>query len=417
MPSETTTAGFTPSERTMGTSSDDTDDKKLDDLDDLLDAGGLDDVDEDLDTEIPKLVTQLLDDAVQLGASAIHLEPTGDGTLRARLRVGAALREGPAIPRGLERGVVARLKILAQLDITERRIPQWGEFSTQSQAGPTVAWRVVTLPGAPDERITVHLSPVDTSPPQLGEILAGDALEETRAALDAGRGLVLVAGPRWSGGDRLLEACLREAARPDRAVVSIAETHRTVIPEVHQVVVRPVDGLDTAIALRAAVRSAVDVIHVHSLHDDETLQWAVNGSLSGSLVLASIPTADIEGAVLRLLEAPVAPGLVAEALSLVVGVRQIRRLCPSCKKNADGGFIAAGCDECGMTGYQGTVPVHHVLGMNGAIRTAVRSADPDATVTAIHAAAGTLRDAALWIAESGEISVADALRETPDPDR
>jgi general secretion pathway protein E len=402
----------------MGTSPDDTDDKKLDDLDSILDADDLDDVDEVIEDEIPKLVTQLLEEAVRVGASAIHLEPTGGGTIRARLRVGPALREGPAIPRGLERGVVGRLKVLGRLDITERRLPQWGEFTSNLETGPTVALRVVTLPGSPDERITVHVSPLDTSPPRLDETVAGDGLEEIRAALDVGRGVVLVAGLRWSGADRLLEACVRETAQPDRAVVSIAETFRAAIPNVHQVVVRPEGGMDTVIALRAAVRSAVDVIHVHSLHDPEALRWGVNAGLQGSLLLASIPTGDVEDAVFRLLEAPIAPALVVEAVSLIIGVRQIRRLCPRCRKrNADGGFIATGCDECGRTGYAGTVPVYHVMRMDGAIRRAVRSADPDTIVTAIRAAAGTLRDAGLRVAGSGEISVVDALRETPDPAR
>lgn len=400
----------------MGTSSHETGDQKPDDLDDLLESNG-DDLEDGRDSEVPQFVTQLLEEAVRVGASALHLEPMEDGTLKARLRVGTTLREGPAIPRGLERGVMARLKVLGQMDLTERRVPQWGEFTAQTEAGPTVTWRVVTLPGMPDERITVHVLPVDGSAPLLDEIIDSQGLKQIRAALDAARGLVLVAGPRWSGGEQLLEACLREAARPDRAAVSITETTRAVIPDVHQVVVRPVDGMDTAVALRAAVRSAVDVIYVHSLHDRETLLWGVNGGLAGSLVLAAIPTPDLESAVLQLLEAPIAPGLVAEALSLVIGVRHIRRLCPSCRTNAAGGFIADGCDECGMTGYQGTVPIIHVLPVDGGIRRAMRSGDRDAMVAAIRRAAGTLREKALTVADSGEISAADALRETPDPDR
>lgn len=390
----------------------------MDDLDDLLDPDDLANLDDVGESEVPKAVTHLLEEAARAGASAIHLEPTSDGALRVRLRVGTTLREGPVIPRGLERGVIVRLKVLGQMDVAERRVPQWGEFTSDVEAGQTVAWRVVTLPGDPEERITVHVTPVDAAPPQLDHIVGDEGLAEVRAALDQGRGLVLVAGPRWSGADRFLDACLLEAAQPDRAAVSIGQALRAAMPNVHQVVVHPDAGMDTPLALRAAVRSAVDVIQVHSLEDADAVVWAVNGALNGSLVLGSIPMADAEGAVLRLLETPIAHGLVAEALSLVIGVRHIRRLCPSCRRQAgDGGYTATGCDECGTTGYLGTVPVSHTVGMDRTIRQAVRSGEPEAVVTAIRTAAGTFREAALRAADAGEISMTDALRETPDPDR
>lgn len=390
----------------MNTSSDDTEE---------LPRGQIDDGHEG---PTPKLVTSLLTEALKVSATAVHLDPGDDGSWRVRLRIGPDLQDGQTvIPRGSGRGVIGRLKVIAGMDIAERKLPQEGTFTTEFETGNRVEWRLTTVPGRLDEKLTVRPVPLDTSAPRLDELVTGDGdMERIRTVLETGQGLMLIAGPRWSGREQLLDACVRELVRPERGIVSIEESPRAAIAGVHQVVVRPDIGMDTAAALRASVRSDVDTIRVHSLHHVETLSLALDAALDGCLVLATIPTTDAESAVMRLLEASIPPALVADGVPLVIGMRQIRRRCPDCRQSAgDAAFSSTGCETCGESGYRGHVAVYQVAPIDDTVAVAIRSGDRGAIIAAMQTTSGTLRDAALRLADAGEISTTDAIRETPDP--
>lgn len=373
---------------------------------------------DDGESPVLRLVERLLDELGRSRASALHLEPEADGSLRVRLRVDGTLRPGPTerVPRQLAPGTLARLKILAQLDIAERRLPQSGCLALEDGR----RFAVMTLPTPGREMLVVRALEPASAPRDLAGLgLEAPALAAIEAALDRARGLILIAGPARSGRSTLLRSSLARAARPDRCVVSIAADGG---PLAGVVDVRPNGsiGLTTAAAFRGALRCQPDVIGASDLADAETVHVAVSTAGTGPLVLGTIHTPDAPATVIRCLDMGIEPWLFADALSLVVALRLLRRLCDDCKTGAPAPrevaaariFRSNGCAACAGTGFRGLLPVAEVLAPDAALRAAIGGGAADLGTALSRAAEPGLRQAALDRVAGGATSLEEALRMT-----
>jgi type IV pilus assembly protein PilB len=384
-------------------------------------------------------VALLLEETVRTGASALHLEPDAEGGLRVRLRLDGVLHDAPEpkVPASAAAGYLNRLKILANLDISERRLPQTGGLIAVPAATGAVRFGVETLPGPSREMLVLRrLDP----PPALRRLdglgLLHADLERLRGALGGAPGVVLVAGPRRSGKRTLLEACLAELASPERCLISIGTAPRE-IPGVVAVPARSEIGLDRSAAFREASRKSPDVVALDDLRGHEATALAFESALAGMRVLAGAYGAGSAAqAVERLLEVGLERFVVARGLALVVATRLLRRLCPSCKatepapdrvtlerlaprlvarrafRDWSSSSRAVGCAACARTGYRGLVPVLEAVAFDERLRSML-AADAPSAVAAIGERTTSLREAALLRAYEGVTTVAEALAATP----
>ncbi|MDP9397573.1 MAG: Flp pilus assembly complex ATPase component TadA [Actinomycetota bacterium] len=361
-------------------------DSDLDDISHALGAGAQ--AEEDLskvkevveDAPIVKYVSLLITQAVQDRASDIHLEPT-ERDLRVRFRIDGVLHEVMRSPKSIQSGVVSRLKILADINIAERRIPQDGRLSVTAHGRP-VDLRVATLPTVWGEKVVMRILDNSSGTLDLAEL----GFAETNYARYAESvakpyGLILVTGPTGSGKSTTLYATLNLVSRTEVNVITVEDPVEYRLPGVNQVQVNPKAGLTFASALRLILRSDPDVVLIGEIRDHETAQIAVEAALTGHLVLATLHTNDAPSAVIRLTEMGIEPFLVGSALDCVLAQRLARRLCAKCKEKytptpeilrqahfpwQDGDplpplFHAVGCSLCAKTGYKGRLALHEVM--------------------------------------------------------
>lgn len=344
----------------------------------------------DTTTDAPavRLVQSVLQQAVDCGASDVHVEPV-EGALRVRLRVDGRLREIGRHPTALAPAVASRLKILARLDIAERRLPQDGRLTFAGRSGP-VDVRVSALPTVHGESLVLRLlRPLDDRLGLTGLGLHDSALTQLRNALAAAHGMVLVSGPTGSGKTTTLYAALREIDAVERNVVTAEDPVEARLAGVNQVQINEEIGLGFATALRSFLRQDPDVILVGEIRDAVTAEIAVRAALTGHVVLSTVHANDAASTVTRLVEMGVAPFLVAAALRLVVAQRLVRRRCREC-----GG---AGCAACGGSGFRGRIGLFETLAVDEGMRERI----------ARGAGASELREAARC---QGAASLADAAR-------
>src|SRR5215217_6944752 len=361
------------------------------DLDDLTSALDVRAEAEDLskvkeiveDAPIVKFVNLLITQAIQDRASDIHLEPT-DSDLRVRFRIDGVLHEVMRSPRAIQSGVISRLKIMADIDIAERRVPQDGRLSVTAN-GRKVDLRVATLPTVWGEKVVMRVLDNSTASLDLGDLGFSDGnYERFSRSFTKPYGMILVTGPTGSGKSTTLYATLNIVSRPEVNVITVEDPVEYRLPGINQVQVNAKAGLTFAAALRSILRSDPDVVLLGEIRDGETAHIAIEAALTGHLVLSTLHTNDAPSAVVRLTEMGIEPFLVGSALDCVLAQRLARRLCPKCKEAytpspemlKDNAFPweegmdlpvlyrPIGCSACSKTGYKGRLALHEVMAVS-----------------------------------------------------
>ena len=339
---------------------------------------------DDKDAPIIKLVRSLIGQAIDQGASDIHFDPE-EREMRVHYRIDGVLYQTATIPRRMANGVVSRIKIMADLDISERRVPQDGRLALNVE-GRRVDLRVVTLPLVGGEAVVLRvldrgavIRELDALGMQPGE------QERFKQAIARHSGCVLVTGPTGSGKSTTLYAALSELNTGDRSVLTIEDPVESPLAGVKQMQIMPKAGVTFATGLRSMLRADPDVIMVGEIRDRETAQIAVEAALTGHLVLSTLHTRDAPGALTRLVDMGIPPFLVASALECVVAQRLTRTLCTTCKRESNlpesvldeygltGArvFESVGCVRCAQTGYRGRTGIYEVMAITPEIRAAL----------------------------------------------
>ena len=341
---------------------------------------------------VVRLVNQLLTDALRLHASDIHIEPARDH-LRVRYRVHGRLREAGAPPARLSAAVISRIKILAKLDIAERRLPQDGR-ARLTLLGRRIDLRVATAPSVHGESLVIRILDQSAQGGDFSDLGLDAAMEaKLKHALAAPHGMLLVTGPTGSGKTTTLYAALRHLNKASDKLMSIEDPVEYQIDGITQIQVKPEIELDFARVLRSVVRHDPDVIMVGETRDPETASIGVNAALTGHLLLTTLHTNSAAGAIARLLDMGVEPYLLASVLRGVLGQRLVGILCPSCRDRRPATaeqhafftmagmavpddlhlFHAAGCEACEGLGYVGRLGIFELLEVNEPIRELIRA--------------------------------------------
>jgi type IV pilus assembly protein PilB len=382
------------------------------------------------DQPVIKLVNQIVAQAVEQGASDIHMEPDGRD-LRVRFRVDGVLSETTSIPKRMASGVISRVKIMADLDISERRLPQDGRVGLTID-GHHVDLRVVTLPSVHGESVVMRILDKGSIVMDLDKLGMGtDDHKRFSKAFGQAYGAVLVTGPTGSGKSTTLYAALGVINTPEKNIITIEDPVEYQVGGITQVQVNPKAGLTFANGLRAMMRADPDVIMVGEIRDRETAQIAVESALTGHLVLSTLHTNDAPTAITRLVEMGIEPFLVASAIDCVVAQRLARTLCESCKKPVHlsaevlrdhgfavdediQGFEPAGCSRCGNSGYKGRLGLYEVMQVTDEIRRlAIERASADRlAAVAVSNGMRRLRDDGLEKVRAGRTSIAEVARVT-----
>ena len=348
------------------------------------------------DGPMVRLVNSIIFQAAEDGASDVHFEPQEDAVV-VRFRVDGVLRVAQRVPRKFLSGMVTRLKVLAKLDIAERRKPQDGRISLDATAaGRLLDVRVATLPTVEGESVTMRLLDKSRTPPTLEEL---GLTEEMRAQfhdiVSKPTGALFVTGPTGSGKSTSLYAALAELNRPEINVITVEDPVEYRLAGIEQVQINQRAGLTFSTALRSILRSDPDVVMVGEIRDVETAKISIESALTGHFVLSTMHTNDAPGTITRLNEMGVEPFLTASAISAVLAQRLARKLCTSCMEEYQPGEAdlraarvpehefdsylqhtlrrAAGCPRCSNTGYRGRVGIFQLLRMSDELESLVAS--------------------------------------------
>jgi general secretion pathway protein E len=351
------------------------------------------DVEDLLETEddapIIRMINALLTQAARDGASDIHIEAFEAHSL-VRFRVDGTLRDIVRPKRALHAALVSRIKIMAQLDIAEKRVPQDGRI-TLRVGGRAVDVRVSTLPTGHGERVVLRLLEKDLSRLNLEALGMSEA---TRRSFDQiihqPHGIVLVTGPTGSGKTTTLYAAIRRLDHATTNIMTVEDPIEYDLEGIGQTQVNPKIDMTFARALRAILRQDPDVVMVGEIRDLETAQIAVQASLTGHLVLATLHTNDAASAVTRLIDMGIEPFLLSSSLLGVLGQRLVRKLCPHCKKpDASGsGHAPVGCDRCTYTGYVGRTGIYEFLRVDDEMRLLIHNGTNDVDLRRVADRAG-----------------------------
>ncbi len=368
-----------------------------------------------------KLVNSTLYDALKAGASDIHLESTASG-LAVKYRVDGVLDHATTVG-GIELAehIISRLKVLAELDIAERRIPQDGSFRVEA-GGREIDLRVSIMPSIHGEDAVIRILDKRAMIEAYGsltlEALGFDApsLATLRTLAQEAYGMLLVTGPTGSGKTTTLYAALTEIHNGREKIITIEDPVEYQLPGILQIPVNEKKGLTFAKGLRSILRHDPDKIMVGEIRDRETAEIAVQSALTGHLVLATLHTNDAASAVTRLLDMGIEPFLLSSSLLGVMAQRLVRKLCPHCKKSDGVQWHAVGCERCGHTGYHGRVGVYELLETDERIRSQIHNQASEAEIreTAQKSGMKTMReDGERWLRE-GVTTQAELLRVTKD---
>src|SRR5438046_301123 len=383
------------------------------------------------DAPIVKLVNVLISQAVQDRASDIHIEPT-ERDVRVRYRIDGVLHEVMRSPKNIQSGLISRLKIMSDLNIAERRVPQDGRMSGVI-AGKAVDLRVATLPTVYGEKVVMRILDKSTALLDLRDLgFHGDALDRYETAYRKPYGTILVTGPTGSGKSTTLYATLNAVNDTAKNIITVEDPVEYRLAGINQVQVNVKAGLTFALALRTILRSDPDIVLLGEVRDKETATIAIEAALTGHLVLTTLHTNDAASTPTRLVEMGVEPFLVGSALDCIVAQRLARRLCTKCKEayvpeqselqmlgwDAESAdelptlHRAAGCGFCGRTGFHGRFAIHEVLLVSEEVERMIvdRAHTEDIKKVALAQGMTTLRQAGMAQALSGVTSVEEVLR-------
>ena len=375
-------------------------------VEDLLEAAN--------DAPIIRMLNALLTQAAKDGASDIHIEPY-ERNSSVRFRVDGTLREVVRPNRALHAALISRLKIMAELDIAEKRLPQDGRISLRI-GGRAIDVRVSTLPSAHGERAVLRLLDKGDSKFTLESLgMSGNVLSSFNKLVQQPHGIVLVTGPTGSGKTTTLYAALQTLETSTTNVLTVEDPIEYELAGIGQTQVNPKIDLDFAKALRAILRQDPDVIMIGEIRDFETAQIAIQASLTGHLVLATLHTNDAPSAVTRLTDMGVEPFLLSSSLLGVLAQRLVRKLCAHCKRvDTRGRYHPVGCAECSMTGYKGRTGVYEMMVADDKVRSLIhnRAAESQLFVAAEAAGLRSMREDGERLVEEGVTSAEEVMRVT-----
>jgi type IV pilus assembly protein PilB len=377
-----------------------------------------------------KLVNLVLMQAVKDRVSDIHIEPF-ERSLRLRYRIDGVLYDSTSPPKSLQAAITSRIKIMASLDIAERRLPQDGRFRIKL-SGRDVDLRISILPTIHGEKIVMRVLDKGNLAPSLDSLgMEPDDLQKFKNAIDAPHGMILMTGPTGSGKTSTLYAVLTQLNTPDLNIVTVEDPVEYQMMGVNQVQVKPDIGLTFADGLRSILRQDPDVVMVGEIRDSETADIAVKAALTGHLVLSTLHTNDAPGAVARMVDMGIEPFLVSSSLLLICAQRLLRKICPNCKEAFEVppdvtkrlGMTAAelkdqifyrgrGCQRCKETGFLGRLAILELLPITDALREQILI-DSSARVLkdlAVKEGMRTLTQAGLCKAKAGLTSLDEVLR-------
>ncbi|UAA39090.1 Flp pilus assembly complex ATPase component TadA [Paraneptunicella aestuarii] len=385
---------------------------------------------EEEDTTVAKLLQSIFEDAVQMNASDIHIEPD-ERALRIRQRVDGVLQESLINERNIANALVLRLKLMSGLDISEKRLPQDGRTNIRIK-GRSIDVRVSTMPVQYGESVVMRLLDQSAGLLTLEQTGMPDRLlHRFRLLLHRPHGLILVTGPTGSGKTTTLYGALSELNKPEKKIITVEDPVEYRLPRINQVQTNSKIGLNFSNVLRTTLRQDPDIIMVGEMRDHETVEIGLRGALTGHLVLSTLHTNDSISSAIRLLDMG-APGyLVASSLRAIVAQRLVRRVCDNCKieyfptadelfwlKNVEGKYPEAkfhkgmGCQSCHQTGYKGRIGVFELLEMTESMMNALKDSDTGAFSRAALSCPGfvPLAKSALEYAKLGVTTVEEVLK-------
>ena len=379
----------------------------------------------DQDSPVVRLVNQLLSNAVTQKASDIHIDPQ-ETKVVVRYRVDGVLRTEKVLPKTMQNVMTARIKIMANLDITEHRIPQDGRIKVNLDFYP-IDLRVSSLPTVYGEKIVMRILDLGSSLNDLQKLGFNKVnMQRFQNMIDQPNGIVLITGPTGSGKSSTLYAALNQLNSEEVNIITIEDPVEYQLEGINQIQVNTNVGMTFAAGLRSILRQDPNIIMVGEIRDKETAEVAVRASLTGHLVLSTIHTNDSLGTVTRLMDMGVEPFLVASSLSGVVAQRLVRRVCRDCgtkqeptKREAeifakrglkiDTVIRGAGCASCNMTGYKGRLALHEVLVMNEDMRRVIMNGESFSRLREL-----AIRHKMIFLLDDGLLKVKQGLTTTEE---
>ncbi|WP_424766786.1 GspE/PulE family protein [Paenibacillus sp. sgz302251] len=400
----------------------------------LVDLSNTDEISEteimDEDSPVVRLVNQMIQQAVQLRASDIHVDP-GEMNVSIRYRIDGLLRTERTVPKQMQGFITARLKIMAKLNIAERRLPQDGRIKMKVDF-KAVDIRVSSLPTIHGEKIVLRVLDLSTGVKAIDQLgFSRHNLQLFKDMIDKPYGILLITGPTGSGKTTTLYSGLQHLNQEDSNIITIEDPVEYQLEGINQVHVNPNIGLSFAAGLRSILRQDPNVVMVGEIRDTETAEIAIRASLTGHLVLSTLHTNDSVSTITRFRDMGIEPYLIASSLLGVVAQRLVRRICPDCREQYDvldqeriflknrfvetnRLFRGQGCGSCNNTGYRGRVAIHEVLYIDDEMRELISNG---ATVQQLRAAASKqgmihLMDDGLEKVTRGMTTLQEVLRET-----
>jgi type IV pilus assembly protein PilB len=379
-----------------------------------------------------RLVNYIIYNAVKEGASDIHIEPA-DRCMRVRYRIDGKLYKSLEVPTNLLGAVTSRIKIMASLDISERRMPQDGRVHVLLD-GRKIDLRISTFPGSRGEKTAIRVLDTRSVSLNLRDLgFAEDVLTPLQTAIQAPNGIILVTGPTGSGKSTTLYACLNEISSMENNVCTVEDPIEYHLPLINQFQVQERVGLTFSKALRTLLRQDPDVIMVGEVRDEETARTAIQAALTGHLVFSTLHTNDSPSAITRLINMGVEPYLIGAALNMALAQRLVRRICPKCRETyepprtlrkaiermgyaIDKFYKGLGCRKCRNTGYSGRVGVHELFIINDELRDAIVAGGSVVNLRRIAATYGmvTLRHDGFRKVREGLTSVEEVIQISGD---